>query len=278
MRFLRGPLINAPGALDPNEPSGITVANGLASILGLKEGDDASLLVSTLRGQANVIDGKIIDTFDTGATGTNDKLIFMPLAHAQSLMDAEGRADRLTVVLSDIADSPAVMEKIQGVLKDEGYDVESWSDLSSLYKPVKSMYDMIFTFLLTIVLIISAMGLGNVISMNVVERTREIGALRALGMRQGSVARLIIAEALVLVVIGCVVGFATTLGLRWAINACHISWTPPTSSTQVPLTIGLSWVYLAALPVLLCLLSILAAFVPARRATRSPIVEALGHV
>lgn len=107
MHALRGPLANASGALDPAQPSGITVARGLAAMLGFKDGDDASLLSSTLRGQANAVDAQIVDSFATGNAGTNDKFMFMPLEQARALYDAAGRADRLTVVLPDVEQTDA---------------------------------------------------------------------------------------------------------------------------------------------------------------------------
>jgi len=280
MRALRGSFASVSGTLDPNTPKGMTVSRGLAGLLGLKEGDNASLLSSTMRGQVNAIDADIIDTFDTGNAATNDKMLFMPLTQARALYNAEGYADRLTVVLPDISQTDAIAARITLELKAQGINmsVQSWHELSVFYSQVKGMFNMIFAFLFSIVLVISTMALTNVISMNVIERTREIGTLRALGMQRGSIIRLFSAEVVILVVIGCIVGFLLTLLLGWGINSANISYVPPNSTAAVPLTIGFDFGLMPFIVLLLALFGGLAAWFPTRRATHQPIVDALGHV
>ncbi len=124
MHALRGPLANASGALDPDKPAGVTVARGLAAMLGFKDGDDASLLSSTLRGQANAVDAQIVDSFATGNAGTNDKFMFIPLEQARALYDAGGRADRLTVVLPDVGQTDVERARIAQALEPLGLDLE----------------------------------------------------------------------------------------------------------------------------------------------------------
>lgn len=280
MRDLRGPLVNASGMLDAGKAGGVTVSQGLAAILGLKDGDDGSLLASTLRGQANAVDAEIVDTFSTGNAGTNDKFMFMPLEQARALYDAAGRADRLTVVLPDIEKTNQERARVEAALKPLNMDLEvkTWVDLSVFYRQVKNLFDMIFSFLFSIVLVISVMALANVIGMNVVERTREIGALRSLGMRRAGIQRLFITEAFLLAVIGCALGFVLTIALRYGINAADITYIPPNSTNRVPLTVGLNLPLMGVVVLLLGSLGALAAWLPARRAARQPIIEALGHV
>jgi len=280
MRALRGRFANASGTLDPDKPTGITVSRGLASLLGLKEGDNVSLLGSTVRGQVNAIDEEIVDTFDTGNAATNDKMIFMPLTQARALYDAEGRADRLTVMLPDAAQTDAITARIVTALNAQGLqmDVKPWYELSVFYRQVKGMLNMIFAFLFTIVLVTSTMALTNVISMNVVERTREIGTLRALGMQRGSIIRLFLTEVVIMVVSGCFIGLLLTLLLGWGINATNISYVPPNSTAAVPLTIGFDPSLMIVISLVLSVFGALAAWLPTHRAMHQPIIDALGHV
>lgn len=280
MSALRGPLAHLPGMLDPSKANGVTVGRGLAAILGFKNGDDASLLASTLRGQANALDAEIVGSFNTGNAGTNDKFMFMPLEQAQTLYDAAGRADRLTVVLPDVERTNEERDRIAAALEplNMNLEVKTWVDLSVFYRQVKNLFDMIFTFLFSIVLVISVMALANVIGMNVVERTREIGALRSLGMRRSSIQHLFITEAILLAIIGCALGFFLTLALRYGINAADITYIPPNFTNRVPLTVGLSLKLMGMVVLLLGFLGAFAAWLPARRAARQPIIESLGHV
>ena len=280
MEVMRGPRRNASGGLSADTQSGVTVARGLAEMLGLKEGSDASLLVSTLHGQANALDVTITDTFSTGNAGTEDKFIFMPLELAQSLFDALGRADRLTVLLPDVAQTDDVRMQLATQLKTAGFDLEisTWKELSAFYHQVKSMFDMIFGFLFAIVVAIIVMSITNAMTMSVIERTREIGTLRAIGVHRNNIIRLFATEAFLMVMLGCLAGLAFTFLVRFGVNVADISYQPPNSTGKVPLLIGFDLTKAIISAAVLSLLSITAAILPARRAAGRPIIDALGHV
>lgn len=280
MEVLRGPRARASGALSNEERSGITIARGLAQMLGLKDGDYAALLLSTVHGQANAADAAIIDTFSTGNAGTEDKFVYMPLAFAQSLFDVPGQADRLTLMLPDATRTEAARARLQAGLDTLGLDLEvrTWQELSAFYTQVKSMFDMIFGFLLLIVLVIVVMSVANAMSMSVIERTREIGTFRAMGMRDARVIRLFVTEALLLVAFGCLAGLLLTLALQAGLNAAALSYRPPNSTYAVPLHIGFDLPKVLVAAILLCALGVLSAAVPARHATSRKITDALAHV
>jgi putative ABC transport system permease protein len=280
MKVLRGPRLEGSGALSASEPQGVAMAAGLAQLLGLKPGDDASLLVSTLHGQANATDATVLHTYNTGNAGLEDKALFLPLAMAQSLYDATDRADRLTILLPDIAQTGAARAALASACAANGLDVEisTWQEQSAFYRQVKGMFDMIFSFILAIVLTIVVMSVTNAMSMSVVERTREIGTLRAIGLRRAGVVRLFVAEALLLVGIGCGFGLLLTLLARLGVNALHFSYTPPNGSGKVMLLVGLDAGKMLFTGFALGLLGLVAAIFPARRAARQPVTESLAHI
>lgn len=279
MTRLRGPRSFASGGLKEEAGNSATVARTLADILSLKDGSEASVLVSTIHGQANASDLVVSDVFATGNAGTEDKFMYLPLSLAGSLYDAEGRADRLTVLLPTLAGLQERRESLLQTLNAAGYKVKisTWQELSAFYRQVKSMFDMIFGFLLAIVITIIVMSITNAMSMSVVERTREIGTLRAIGMRRSGIVRLFTAEAFVLVVLGCALGLLLTLGVRFGVHSMQISYHPPNSTDPVPLLIGLDFGRSALAASLLSVLGVLAAYVPAWRAARSPIIDSLAH-
>jgi putative ABC transport system permease protein len=266
--------------LDPNRPELAAFSAGLLELLNLKPGDDAAVLVNTLTGQANALDVSVGGRFDTGNAGTNDKFIYLPLAFAQSLLDAEGRADRLTVLLDDIGQTRPMRDRLANKLRAAGFDVEvkTWQELSAFYNQVRNLFDMIFGFIFAIVLTVVVMSVANSMAMAVVERTREIGTLRAIGLKRGGVIRLFAGESLLLTLIGAVAGLLLTLAVRWAINAGDVSYVPPNSVSRVPLLVDLDYPRILFTLALMVVVGVLAALLPALRAARQPIIEALGHV
>jgi putative ABC transport system permease protein len=268
------------GDLDPANKIGVAISQGLADILALKKGDTAAMLVSTLTGQSNALDVDIIDVFSTGNPQTNDKSVFMPLSLAQDLYDTAGSAERLVVLLDDTSQTDAVRATLAPKLKAAGFDLEirSWKDISVFYRSVKGLFTMIFAFIFGIVIIVVMMSIVNAMSMTVVERTREIGALRAIGLRRAGVVRLFTTEAAVLVALGCAAGLVLTFVVRLAVNNSGIRYVPPNSSNLVRLLVDVDVGNMLLAFVVICALGALSALLPARRAAGQPIIDSLGHV
>jgi len=266
--------------LDPARPEMGLLSSGLAEMLHLQPGETAALLSNTLTGQANALDMTLGKTFNTGSAGSNDKFAFLSLSLAQTLYDAPGSADRLTVLLDDVELTESMRDSLTQKLKAAGYDIEvqTWQELSMFYSQVHGMFDMIFGFIFMIVLTVVVMSVANSMGMTVVERTREIGTLRAIGLKRSGVVRLFALESLMLTLLGCVSGLLLTLLVRYGINVADISYFPPDSSTPVPLLVDMDTGRTLFTFVLMSVVGMLAALLPARRAAKQAIIDALGHV
>jgi putative ABC transport system permease protein len=266
--------------LDAERPEVVSLAEGLVDLLHLKEGEQAQVLVNTLSGQANAADITLGKAFNTGNAGSNDKFAFVSLALARTLLDAEGRADRLTILLDDKNQTEAMRDRLLAKLGTAGFDVEimTWQELSDFYNQVHGMFDMIFGFIFSIVLTVVVMSVANSMGMTVIERTREIGTLRAIGLKRSGVVRLFTMESMLLTLIGCAAGLLITLVVRWGVNAADISYIPPNSAGRVPLLIDLDIMRTLFTFLLMGVVGTLAAWMPARRAAQKDIIDALGHV
>jgi putative ABC transport system permease protein len=265
-----------------NERSGIVVGTDLARMLDLKEGSEAVALSNSYSGMANALDVKVRGIYNTGASATNDKMVLMTFPHAQDLVDFRG-AERLVVLLKteqNGAYATAAARALERKLAEVGFavDIKTWAELSVFYNQVKNMFDMIFFFIFTIVLVIVVMSVINTMSMTVMERTREIGTLRALGFKQYGVKVLFSTEGMLLGFLGSMLGCAIFFAVYFAIAVTNPTYVPPASSNPVPLRVDLVWGALGRNLAFMLLLSMAAAFVPARRSARMQIVDALGHI
>ena len=130
-----------------------------------------------------------------------------------------------------------------------------------------------------IAILVATLGVANTMMMAVTERTREIGTLRALGTRPGTIRSLFIAEGLVLAVMGCTVGALLSLAVRLVLNNSGIMLPPPPGGTLgSPLHVELYGGAYAAGAAAMMLTMVVASYFPARRASRMRVVEALAHV
>lgn len=268
----------AGGRLSPDNAYGVSVSSDLAKLLGYKLGDTVTLLTSTLDGQANAMDGEIVDIFNTGNINTNDKFLVAPFAFTQSLLDT-ARVERFVVLFENEAMTAQKRPQLISSLQAAGFDVEikTWQELSSFYQQVRSLFNMIFSFIAAIVFVIAAMSIANTISMTVIERTREIGTMRSIGMRTGGVVKLFAFEAAWLALAGTIVGALVTVIAALIVNKAGISYVPPNSSFAVQLLVDLDWVRMIIVAAVVVCLSIASAVLPSVKAARLKIVDALAH-
>lgn len=265
--------------LTENNHYGVEMAEDLAKHLDLKPGSYAVVMATTLDGQMNALDIQVAGVYDTGTAATNDKFMRFLLPFAQSLYDTE-KADQIVVLLDDWKKTQQVRTRLLSRLSEIGLkcEIKAWDELSNFYRQVKNVLDMIFLFIYIIVLIIAVMSVVNTMGTVILERTREIGTLRALGMKRRSVSFLFATEGAMLGLVGSILGMILNVAAWAIILAIQPTYIPPGVSTPIPLIVNLVPQFMFSIMVFLVLLSLLAAILPARRAAKLNVVDALGHV
>ncbi len=257
---------------------GIGVAHGLAKQLNLKLGSSAIAMAPTVSGQINALDAQLVQLVDAPDEALDGTLAAVPLKFAQSLYDTTS-VDRLTVLLKNDDLTYATRDVLNQEFAAAGLkvDVKTWNELSPFYTKVKKMFDVIFLITFLIVFTIVVMSIVNTVTMAIMERTREIGTLRALGVKRKGIVGLFALESLMLGVFGALLGIVLNLLVLYSVWLLKPTWIPPQVSRQVPLKIYLVPDYWLYSVLLLILLSLLAALLPARKAARMVIIGALAY-
>jgi putative ABC transport system permease protein len=257
---------------------GIGVSHGLAKALSLQLGTTAVAMAPTVTGQINALDAELYQLIDAPIEALEDKLALVPLKFAQALYDTTS-VDRITVLLDSTARTDAMRAVLARELKAVGMDLDlrTWNELSPFYTKVKRMFDVIFVIAFLIVFTIVVMSVVNTFTMAVLERTREIGTLRALGVKRRGIVALFSLESVALGGLGSACGIALTLLVVALVGWLQPTWIPPQIARRVPLQIHLVPAYWLFSTLMLVALSTLSAIIPARKAARMPITNALGY-
>jgi putative ABC transport system permease protein len=160
-----------------------------------------------------------------------------------------------------------------------GCVAKPWFELAAFYRQVKLLYYAIFGFMGLVLALVVLLATANTLLMSVMERLREFGTLRALGLRPGQLVALLQLEGAVLGLLGSAVGLTLTLLLRVGLNALHLQMpAPPGTSHGYELRIYLvPGVYLAAFLGLQAVIQVSALF-PGFKAAKLRITDALRHV
>lgn len=243
----------------------ILIGTDLASDLAVDVGD--KLRVSTAAGGADTLTVRGI--FDLGNKGANGRSTFVTLRSAQSLLGLPGGASGIDVTLRDVYAAETLAQRIAGAA---GVEADSWIATNAQFFSAVQAQKTSNTTIRFFVALSVAFGVASVLVVSVVQKGREIGILRAMGISRGQVLRVFLLQGGLLGLGGAVVGSA--LGLLalvlWQRNVRNADGTP-----LFPLAI--EPMLFAASLVLATLTGLAAAVAPALRAARlDPVVAIRG--
>ena len=263
--------------LAPESTDEVVVGEGLAANLGLKTGDRVVLLINTQKGGVNAVESTVRGIFSTQVRAFDEVAIRVPLAMARKLLRTPG-AHQWVVSLDDVDRVDETQARIKALPGAAAFDVIRWIDLSDFYPKTVTFLSGQLGVMRVLIAVIIVLGVSNMLIMNVLERTGEIGTLMALGIRRGKVVLLFLVESLYLGLIGGIVGLLLALLLAKVISTIGVPMPPPPGRTS-----GYIGAILVTWPILLSAFGVtlgttlLAAIYPARKASRLVIVDALRY-
>lgn len=195
----------------------ILIGTELASDLGVDVGD--KLRISAANGAVST--STIAGVFDLGNKGANQRSTFMALHTAQSLLGLPGGVPRLEVTVRDVYAAEVIAQRITAAT---GVEADSWIETSAQFFAAISAQTTANTSIRCFVGLSVAFGIASVLVVSVVQKSREIGILRAMGISQRQILRVFLLQGGLLglggSVVGCAIGaVALVLWQRWARNA-----------------------------------------------------------
>ncbi|MBK8119132.1 MAG: ABC transporter permease [Sulfuritalea sp.] len=241
------------------------IGTELADDLGVDVGD--KLRVTTASGA--IITLTVVGIFDLGNKGANQRSTFVALHTAQSLLGLPGGVTSLEVTVRDVYGAEVVAQRITAAT---GVEADSWIKTSAQFFAAVSAQTTANTAIRFFVGLSVAFGIASVLVVVVVQKSREIGILRAMGVSQGQILRVFLLQGGLLGLSGSVAGSAigSLALLLWQRYARNADGTPLFPMTFDPA------LFTAAL-LLATLTGLAAAFAPALRAARlDPVVAIRG--
>ncbi|HEY6510535.1 MAG TPA: FtsX-like permease family protein [Burkholderiaceae bacterium] len=275
---VKGPFLRvlAGDVLASGEPNTVMLGEGLARSLKAAPGGSLTLLASTTEGALNALDVTVKGVFSSGIADVDKRLVYLDVATAQKLLVTE-RVSSLGVFLAGMDAVDSARARFSAALPQLA--VQTWLDQAMFYKSVKELYNRIFGALGIVIGVIVVFVVTNAMAMAIIERTREIGTLRALGTLPAQLTRSFALEGLVLGGAGALLGAATALAVSMALLVFPVQMPPPPGrSAGYPLQVVVDGHLYAVTLLAMVMLSMAASAWVARRTVRKPIVDALAHV
>lgn len=203
--FLISEYVTAGRWLVPGE-EGVVLGRRIADLLGLQPGDTLTIRTQTVGMAFQAVDLCVVGIVSTPHPTVNRLQIFLPLDVAREALGAGKGATAVAVRADSERAAAAVTESIQGLdAWDPAWRIKSWREAASFLSigVGKRTFAMI---LLGLVFIIATIGIVNSILLSTLERVREIGILKAMGMREGEIVWLFVLEGSGLGLLGGVIG------------------------------------------------------------------------
>ncbi len=249
----------------PVNANEVLIGRQLQEETGLVLGDD----ISILSGSGKTANLKVTGIFDLQTASLNRSWVLTTLSTAQSIFGYEGEITGIEMQSTDVFKADTIAQEIQATLPT-GLTVDNWKDqnsalLSGLNGQSVSSY-MIQVFVMISVLL----GIASVLAITVVQKSKQIGILKAMGIRDNTASQIFIIEGLLLGLAGAVLGILLGLGLAFAFTRFALN---PDGTPVVPLFINPLFIALSA--GVAVVVSTLAALIPARNTSKLDPIEVI---
>ena len=239
---------------------GIVVGSVLAERAKIKPGDTLQVKAGTQSHEFPV--AAIATEYNFGGA-----VAYIDRSLAKRLFQADGVDTFLIKAAPDQA--AALQDRLQKLADSQGLLLQSFVELLALVNSMIAGVTGGLWVLLTLGLVVGALGVVNTLTMNVMEQTREIGMLRSIGMRRGQIVKTVIGQAAILGIIGVATGLISGVVLARSINMTLGT----TFGRYVPFAVRPE--FLLALVSVGLAVVLLAAILPARRAARLNVIQAM---
>jgi putative ABC transport system permease protein len=253
---------------DPHEVRGrlmkgdVVVSTVLATRLGLKEGDE--IYVETKSGNRRVRVAGMVNEYAAGGLA-----LYMQRTMAERYFGVEG-VDLLLIQVADPHD-PKLADAFRAFGARHHLALLSFAELRQFIDGLMGGVVGSFWALLVLGFLVAAFGIVNTLTMNVLQQTRELGLLRVVGMTRSQVRRMVVAQATIIGVIGVAGGTLAGIVIAY-INCLCLR---PLVGREIEFV--LQWPLIAACDVGALVIVVLAAWLPAARASGLDLLAALDY-
>lgn len=264
------------------DSEGVVIGTGLFQALESSYDGYNDVLVINKHGGQDAMSVRVRGVFQSGLKLRDDATMKMPLKTAQYLLGTRD-VSKITILLDDTDMTDAVAVRVGEIIRKEGLDLEmnTWPEEAVLYKQIVTNYSGIFFFIKVVMAIIVVFFIANTLMMNVVERTREIGTIRAMGVTRSTVWNLLFLEGFFMGLLGGVLSIVVGWGISALINIHGIPMPPAPGQTlgytafiRMEGAMDVVWFTFS----LAMITAFFASIVPALKASRMVVVDALRHV
>ncbi len=209
------------GSMFASGESKAVIGERLAELMDLKVNDYITLLIRTKEETFNTIDLEIGGLLNTPHPVINNGIVFVPLDIAQQALNVENGISMITIRTNKGKEINPIIDNITQIFQKKNINIKaySWRESAKTVIAMSAAQGAETAVVLTVILMIGMIGIINNVILSALERTREIGMMKALGMREWEIVLVFMIEACGVGIIGglagCLLGAA---GVGWMVK------------------------------------------------------------
>ncbi len=269
------------GSYLKDNAGGVLLGAPLAKKLGVSVGDSVTVSAVDKYSAENYIQARVTGIYRFGYPPMDNNTIFIDLPTAQALLGMKAEATRLVVKLKPGVSEASGLAAVKNIVSGTKESAYSWRTFAQAVVLATSGDIGGFRITMVIMYLLIIIGILNSVSMSVQERTREIGTLRAIGIRRSQLMSIFLAEGFWIAILGSVVGCILGGAIAYYLGVVGFDFSK-ISSTDLPIPFGHKFTgdYLPIDFLLASAVGVLAtvagSYLPVRRASRRNIAWSLG--
>jgi lipoprotein-releasing system permease protein len=249
------------------EENQIIIGTVLAEENGIEVGDTVEIITP----EGSVNEAEVSGIFDLKVTAVNESWVVGELVFAQEIFGLESK--QVTEIASQVTEpfeADALAMEIIESLDDDSLEVSNWKNenqqlLSGLSGQTTS------SLMIQIFVIISVvLGISSVLAITVIQKSRQIGILKAMGLKDGSASQIFIFQGVVLGLFGGLLGIVLGVGLLWAFSTFALN---PDGTAVVPIYLDPAFIGISGLIAVAA--STIASMIPAVRSRKLSPIEVI---
>lgn len=256
------------GSLDAveSDPNGIIIGEALARKLSLEMGKTVSVV--SPEGSVRVM--RIVGMFHTGRIDYDEKQTFAHLKRVQALLNRPNIANTFVIQMTDPYQAREAAARIERAI---GYKSVSWQEQNEDLLNTLIIRNIIMFSVVGAILVVAALGIYNVISTVVLEKTRDIAILKSMGFHARDIRRIFLLEGVLIGTGGSALGLLLGSLLMWIMHGVEVGVPGQVDPIHLPVYWGPDQFLLAVAFAMLS--AVAAAYLPAHKGGRVQPVDIL---
>ncbi|HHX59217.1 MAG TPA: ABC transporter permease [Epulopiscium sp.] len=250
----------------PQRRSEVMFGKDLVQKMGVSLGDQVE--ITTQGARAATVE--IVGIYDFKVASINSSWAVMTLENAEYLLDKQNELTAIETQIEDVFSADIIADDVGVLLSSDALEVTNWKSqnqqlLSGLAGQSASSY-MIQVFVLLAVLL----GISSVLAISVVQKSRQIGILKAMGIKDSTASLIFLFQGLILGTIGAIIGTGLGIGLTYVFSKFVKN---PDGTSLVPFY--LDYTFITGSVIIAIVSSTLAALIPARKSSKLNPIEVI---